>query len=206
MKLDAQVFHYSENINRVHPRQLIERATDLQGDFPNKRFIVHMMVPHTPYHSTRARELRKRVVESKNIKFSMTDIDEGRSDTMSEEYDFYSLLNACERGYISDDELMHVYKENVEIGIDYAKKLLEKIYGKTIITSDHGELLGERIPPLFLKEYGHGEGIYHDSLRSVPYLIIDSGDRKHITSENPIERADQHDGELDARLRALGYK
>jgi len=54
-----------------------------------------------------------------------------------------------------DQGLINGYEENVKTVMNYAKQLIEHLPpGKVIITSDHGELLGER--HLFGRFFGHG--------------------------------------------------
>lgn len=44
--------------------------------------------------------------------------------------------------------MQDVYRENVAYGLEYAQNLLEALDGKTVVTADHGELLGESVPLL----------------------------------------------------------
>lgn len=115
------------------------------------------------------------------------------------------LKEACEKGYISEDELVQAYTENVEIALEYARKLLGKVDGKTAITADHGEMLGETIPPLGFKQFSHEPYIYTDELRHVPWLVIESDDRRDIISEAPIANMRVDDDVVNDRLKQLGY-
>jgi hypothetical protein len=115
------------------------------------------------------------------------------------------LKEAAEKGYISDEELKKAYEENTTIALHHAQQLLEEIEGKTAITADHGEMLGEPLPPLNFKQYSHKRHLYVDELRKVPWLVIDSENRREIYSEDPI--TDEMAGEdvIKDRLKQLGY-
>jgi len=68
--------------------------------------------------------------------------------------------------------------------------------GRTVVTSDHGNNLGERMPLLPMRLYGHPTGIHHPALREVPWAVIDGesvgdGDRQMTVDEE--------------QLRSLGY-
>lgn len=206
MKLSEDPFYYSETINRIYPEELVTRALELSEEYSDKRVIVHLMLPHAPYHSQRAQELREQISQSEDVMFFLSDVDHGKDKTASEDWDLYSLLNSCKRGYISKGDLYQVYEENLEIALDYANDLVEGLNGKSVITSDHGELLGERLPPFFLKDYGHNEGVYCDELRYVPWLEIEGDTRRKIKSDKPIPTEDISDEAVDDRLKALGYK
>lgn len=209
MKLDENPFFYSETVNRLYPQKLMDRAQELHSEYPHKRLIVHFMVPHAPYHSQEAQHLRREITEQTGKRFALSDCDEGKAETVSDEWDLYSLLSASREGFLSDKKLRDLYQENVDLAAEYASALTEQLTGKTVITSDHGEALGERLPPLFVKEYGHNEGIYCQGMRSVPWLEMDGENRRNIRSETPItsvEEEEEDDESLNDRLRALGYK
>jgi len=102
--------------------------------------------------------------------------------------------------------MMEVYKDDVDIALKYVNKLVSSIGGKSVVTADHGELVGERIPPLFAKEYDHHNELYCSQLRKVPWLTIDQGKRREISSENPIGIESVDTKTINENLRALGYK
>jgi hypothetical protein len=77
--------------------------------------------------------------------------------------------------------------------------------GKTVVSSDHGELLGERLSPIPLRAYGHPMGIYMDELVKIPWHVHETGNRKRILAEPPSERLDMDEGEVESQLRNLGY-
>ena len=70
------------------------------------------------------------------------------------------------------NEVMKAYSSNLDLVFPYVKKLLGKLEGKTVVTSDHGEACGERATFMKIPIYGHPGGVHIPSLLEVPWLII----------------------------------
>jgi hypothetical protein len=101
------------------------------------------------------------------------------------------------------------YRENVELVIPHVETLLSELKGKTVVTSDHGELLGERDSPIPIRRFGHPSYTFLPELIDVPWLVRENGSRKEIVAENP-EGSNQDEEEVDdetvrQRLEHLGY-
>jgi len=74
--------------------------------------------------------------------------------------------------------VVKAYKENLQYVLRYVHQLVNRLWGKTVITSDHGELLlDENLPPT--KQFGHCQELYQFrcELREVPWLEIDKPKR-----------------------------
>lgn len=104
---------------------------------------------------------------------------------------------------VSNDIIQTAYQENLQLALSEVDNLLPHLSGKTVITSDHGEMLGERYKYVPMKDYGHWHGIYDDRLVTVPWHIIESNTRKDIVAEPP-ER-ESTDVDVTERLKLLGY-
>lgn len=95
------------------------------------RFVIHYLQPHYPYIPLNPSITRKAYTLAKEL------------DTSSEEA---FLLMLC--SYIRDknrmwDLIRRLYRENLKIALKYIADLVPELEGPVIITSDHGELLGE---------------------------------------------------------------
>lgn len=66
---------------------------------------------------------------------------------------------------IPKDEIIEAYEENLEIVLQHAEELAENLDGKTVITADHGELLGEK------GLFSHPNKFEAKKLRKVPWDI-----------------------------------
>jgi hypothetical protein len=89
------------------------------------------------------------------------------------------------------DQKTHIkiYKENLEIVLEYVEKLLETMPGTTIVTSDHGEAFGERIFPFLpFKLFGHHRRFKIPILMNIPWLVIESPDKDIQISPDFIEK------------------
>lgn len=150
--------------------------------YPNKRLIVHYLQPHAPYIGQTGQDLPT---------------------------DYLNFWNSWKAGEFSVDleTVRQAYRENIELVIPHIQTLLNSLQGKTIITADHAELLGERDAPIPIKRYGHGEHTYISELVEVPWLVHQNGNRKEIHPENESQNSRKEVSEeaLNDRLADLGY-
>lgn len=104
-------------------------------------------------------------------------------------------------------ETVHdVYVDNLELVLSEVERLIPQLSGKTVVTADHGELLGERLPPIPLRQYQHPTGVYVEELVKVPWLVIDSGKRKEVETAIRPEGLERETTEvLEEQLKGLGY-
>jgi hypothetical protein len=110
---------------------------------------------------------------------------------------------------ITPEENYKAYIENLELVLEEAEKLMNKLAGKTVVSADHGELLGEKQFPIPLSTYGHAEGLYVSELTEIPWLEYRSGTRKDVISEEPNEMTGVSDDEMEEinkHLIDLGYE
>jgi hypothetical protein len=169
----------------VHPETVVEATGQAAMDYPNKRLIAHFMQPHVPYIGRFGAALEY------NREFAG---------------DIWSDLRT-RYGNLADEDLRTAYRENLRLVLEHVEQLLEELDGKTVITADHGELLGERIWPIPIKGYDHYPHLYADGLTQVPWFTITDGMRRETVPEQPRSENEQQDTEvLTDRLEALGYR
>ena len=178
---------WDRDTNTVLPETTTEYAEQAAEQFPDKRLIVHYIQPHFPFINAEA-ELRAR-----------------SPDPAAEGKDLWSEI-MFDRIDVSDAAVWKLYADNLKTTLPHVEDLLENLIGKTVITSDHGNMIGERSFPIPIKEYGHPAGIYSEELTKVPWLIHKSGERKTITDEiNGSETEAVGQKKAKERLRQLGY-
>ncbi|WP_136342334.1 alkaline phosphatase family protein [Halapricum salinum] len=179
LDLDFYAF-FDENHESSGP--LVNRVREIVPDYPHKRFIVHLLPPHTPYVGPTA-------------------------DRHFPGYDEqHRILTDFRSNDISDDVLHQAYRENIDRVLSHVRELLSILDGKTIVTADHGELLGDRLRPIPIKDYGHYSQLYVKELTEVPLLIHDDNTRREIRAEPPEnDRHQMDEGAVEERLRKLGY-
>ena len=151
--------------------------------------VVHYFQPHAPYIGSE--RLRNKQYESGGTATSKI---EARAESILDIYD------SIESGSVSDEKLETVYKSNLQRVIQAAKPLIAESSEKTVITSDHGELLGED------GRYLHG-GMPHPILCELPWFEVTEvkGNTVNIAEKvEQRERGDQRKG-VKQQLRDLGY-
>jgi hypothetical protein len=174
---------WDPDLEIAHPETVTRAALDAHNQFPNKRVIVHYMQPHIPFIGEYGQELQERI-DHRSV--------------------WVELRNGDKP--VSIDEIWNAYRENLDLVLEYVEKLLSTISGKVVISSDHGNMVGERHSPIPTRKlYGHPWGVYAPQLVKVPWFEIRSGDRRTIKSESPIEIQEQSEALIQERLQSLGY-
>jgi len=182
---------WDERIGTVQPEDVMEAAVEAHKQFPNKRLIVLYMQPHRPYLGETAEMLRKRLDLQ-----GYGEHDEG-----------IQIWGAVKQREVTIEEVREAYRESLKISLESIEELLDRLSGKSVVTSDHGEMLGERVFPFTTRVWGHMEGFDTPILREIPWLEVEFDRRREIRSEEPVESigADLTDSEVSERLEALGY-
>ncbi len=172
-----------KDLNVVTPDTVTRSAIEASEEYPNKRLIVHYIQPHHPFIGPTG---------EKYFSHSSSSLGEVVRET----------------GLSSRPDLVRkAYRENLDLVLSSVEDLISSLKGKTVITADHGEMLGERLPYFPVHEYGHPRGIYNDILTKVPWNVIESDERKEIIGEKPETWKEEIDeDEINRRLEHLGYK
>ncbi|MFC7202647.1 hypothetical protein ACFQJC_03915 [Haloferax namakaokahaiae] len=171
---------YRNEMGTVGAGDVTDAAIEAHRESPNKRLLVHYVQPHAPYVGETAREY----------------FQDARSLNVAQ---LMGKTNA------PDDTLKQAYRDTLDHVIPEVRRLVSKIDGKTVISADHGEMLGERKPPFYLKEYGHPISVYYDELVRIPWFELPFDDRREIISDEPRRDHSRSDEELTEHLRAMGY-
>lgn len=186
----------------VLPEDVARRTLDAHEEHPDKRIISHFVQPHAPYLGEKAREIHERIddtVAGWNLDRDFLDYDFEDVDTV--------LLDVFDRNEYDLDEsdLREAYRETLAIALESVESLVDELDGRTVITADHGEMLGEKAVPFGREVFGHPGWLKTDELRRVPWLVRGDGPRRPVTPEEPVETAVEDDDVIAERLRALGY-
>ena len=161
-----------------HPETVSVAARTASEEYPNKRLVVHYMQPHWPYLGPTGEKFKQGP--------------------------FHEVMRTTDASHA---DVMQAYRENLDIVLSEVRTLLDDLPGKTVVSADHGELLGDRERPIPIRTYRHPEGVYVDSLVKVPWHVYESGDRKTIVAEEPAENRDDIDIEaVEQHLQDLGYR
>jgi hypothetical protein len=174
---------WNETYRTVFPETVTDAARRAAERYPKKRLLVHYLQPHFPFLGPTGRDR----FDLDRLNFRWRDVGTGALD-------------------VDIDAVRRAYVENLDVVLPHVETLLEELRGKTVVTADHGQMLGERGFPIPLRGYGHPPGIYNDALTRVPWLISASGPRKEVVGEAPVtERDDVDESVVADRLEQLGY-
>lgn len=202
LDLDESTFHsvidlldeWDTEIQTVHPETVAEAARTTHDEFPGKRLIVHFMQPHQPFIGKKGGTIEGRG-------WLM-----GQEQSAAGEKTIWQLLRDGEFDHRKIDQVWEAYDENLDIVVKYVNDLLEEFSGRTVITADHGNMVGERQWPIPTKRlYGHYYGVYTPELVKVPWFVIKDDTRKELRSEPPVEANRTDEDTTQQRLEALGY-
>lgn len=181
---------WSSEYETVLPETLTEAAIEAHEEHPDKRLIVHYMQPHMPFIGERGMQYRR--------EYDIDNPDNSDSPALGPAL-HYGLAD------ISVDEAWDGYMENLSIVLESVEGLLEEVDGKSVITSDHGELFGEWVGPVPAPIYGHTPAIRSEPLVKVPWFVVEHEGRRDVREES-AEHTDDIDSETaKSRLEDLGY-
>jgi hypothetical protein len=195
---------WHESHRTVMPETMVSFALDAADRFPDKRLLVHFLQPHYPF-----------VGETGVANFDLDDLAFEWDAAFHDDFEF------------SDELLWQAFRENLDVALPHVERLMRALPGRTVVSSDHGQMIGERSRPIPSVEYGHPPGTYTKQLTTVPWLVFENGPRKEIrhgestddVSEQREETVgvetarspEREDPEVDddelvkARLESLGY-
>jgi hypothetical protein len=220
----------------VLPETLTKMASDIIKKTVGKRFIIHYLQPHAPY--LELQEGSKGYNDVNSVTDSQKGIEGYELTSAFKQNIFKKLLKLFENTKLlgnhpdwvlrkmlrmpckapmewawrnaGKEGLRKAYRRNLELVLEQVAELIKGLSGRIVITSDHGELLGEN------KSFGHPHGSIDPIQIEVPWLVIEKHDRTgrtqdaavdEKTAEEPPVSSDAKDDqqELADKLRALGY-
>lgn len=181
-----------ENIIRAEP--VTKAAIEARERHPNKRLVIHYMQPHAPFFGH---------PELHYMDYSKMEGIEGQGQNKAG-----NIWEAVKRGYVDEKSAWEGYIDNLQYVLQEVKQLLEcEQMGRSIVTSDHGNVFTKRSYPIPFRYSGHPIGHRDSELVTVPWGIQEaSGERPDIADSGVSSHSDAEQSELDERLGALGYR
>lgn len=178
---------WDEHYGTVLPETTTQYALDAAERYPDKRLLVHYLQPHYPFIG------------------ADTEFDKGHLEAPDKGDSFWLRLTSGELA-VAPEVVWDAYAKNLDFVLPYVESLLEEFEGRTVVTSDHGNLINERVFPIPMRVWGHPKGIHVEHLIKVPWLVSEAGTRKTITAEDPARAEQTVDEEVVTdRLESLGY-
>lgn len=199
--VDVWESDWDEQNATVQPAEMVAAVLEAHERYPRKRLIAHFVQPHYPFLGEHGKALEAAVAgELSGIEWIHEYATSG--ETIPDRMTPWDLLD---RGLSEEATVRDAYDENLRLALPYVETLIERLPGRTVVTADHGNLIGERIAPFSGPMYGHPPKTYTDGVRKVPWFVVDGDPRKEI-----VEGASGHTRSSDSdvvgnRLAALGY-
>lgn len=194
--VDVWKTNWNDEYKTVLPNDMAKATKEAHDRYPDKRIISHFVQPHHPFIGEIGQRIENQAGIEKLKKEAITG--DGESDSP----DVWMLLKSRK---VSKEEVWKAYRENLVLVLKHVEQIMESLNGKTVITSDHGNLVGEFATPFPIREYGHPAGIHTRKLVEVPWLIIDPGCRKVINPGKNVRSQSTVEESARGALRDLGY-
>ncbi|MFB6294545.1 MAG: hypothetical protein ABEI97_02185 [Candidatus Nanohaloarchaea archaeon] len=181
---------WDEEHRTVLPETVTRHAIDAAREHPDKRLIVHYNQPHHPF-----------IPSDSGYSYHGAGTD-ATGDT--DDVPFWRRKMRGELD-VSREQIIEDYEANFRYVLDPVMDLLAELEGKTVVTSDHGNMLGERGFPVPIREWGHWNPLFYEELVKVPWYVVEGGERKEITAGEPSAADTVDEEEVKRKLRDLGY-
>jgi len=154
--IDVWDHGWDHSLGTVPPGEVTEAAVNYVD---RERLVVHYFQPHAPY-----------IGDHKLIGFIGEDHSGARSLELAQEGveidpPDKKIWAALKEGIIPREELRRAYRSNLRLVLGEVERLIGQLDGKIVVTSDHGELLGED------GLYAHSR-VNHPKLMEVPWLVL----------------------------------
>ena len=153
------------------PMDNTQKICNITDMYPHKKLIIHLMQPHTPHYTS-----------------------------TGERYDT-PINNSGSSRPENDERLRTRYINSMIFGMLRAAIINLSLNGKTVVTADHGENLGELINGN--KIYGHKN--FTLECEVVPWLELPTRERKQTLRGDVQQNIDLSD-HVSNQLEFLGYK
>jgi len=173
-------YAWDDDAGSIRPEPLVDRAIQVGREDDHDRLIVHLMQPHAPF-------------------LGHPEIHAGFDTDRWGDAAETDVWHRIRRGDLERETVWRAYCANLRIALESVARLRRNIDGQLVLTADHGNALGE------FGVWGHPD-VPVAGIREVPWVAVDATDRR--TSEPTIKPPtdEASDGDIEARLAALGYR
>lgn len=172
-------YGFDEDVRTIPAEAMTDRAISVCREYGPERIIVHYMQPHHPF-------VRK-------------PMDKGipRREFGSTPWD--NVWHKLRKGEVDREAVWEGYLDNLRYVLDHVEILLENVNADSaVITSDHGNLLGE------FGLYAHPDYVPLPALKRVPWCETTADDTGAYEPDEWTEES--HGISVEEQLRHLGYK
>jgi hypothetical protein len=180
---------WDEENRTVMPGDVAKWALKANETYPDKRLFVHFLQPHYPFIDTGTEWDKKQMHDTDDVHPSFwRNVEAGVLD-------------------VPKERIWELYEQNLAKALPHAVDLVDGLDGKSVVTSDHANMVGERSFPIPITEWGHPPGTYTDELVGVPWIECAYDDRREVTRGGAVAEWETSTADADVRERLadLGY-
>lgn len=178
--------HWDKEARTVQPKSVTDVAINIAEEYSDKRVIVHYMQPHYPFIGPAGQRLTDQA-------------------TFAIHQDNLSVWEQLFTSRVDEATVREAYEENLSLALPEVERLVENVKGKSVITSDHGNLFGRQVCWLPIRVHGHPPRIHHPELTAVPWVELPFNNRRTVSSADTGTDSHSLDGSVEERLEDLGY-
>jgi hypothetical protein len=197
--IDVWESDWDDELYTVKPESIAKASIEAIEKYPNKRIISHFMQPHYPFIGEIAQQnLDQQIGFKPNY--------EKKQGGNWKQYQKQKkpVWDKLRDGEVSKKLVWDCYRENLELTFPHVQSIINNADGKTVVTSDHGNMLGSRAWPYPFRVYGHPE-IYTLELMKVPWLVINTDERREIIKDSNKKYQPKNNDVVAQRLEDFGY-
>lgn len=157
---------WDDTLGTVRPETMRDAIREVHDEYPEHRLVAHFVQPHYPFIGPLGKRLEHGRMNGKQ-----------RVEGAGQNADETPVWKALRDGDVGPRRVRQAYEENLWLTLPYLRDLLREFQGTTVVTSDHGNHLGEIATPFPVRLYGHPPAIRTPELATVPWLRVEGENR-----------------------------
>lgn len=183
---------YDEETSIVDPGAVTKAALDAREANPHKRLVIHYMQPHYPF------------VDRPDLNYAEYHFEDIGLGSARDGRSANDIWDALRQGLVASDVVWEGYAHTLSVALAEVEQLLDTFDDRVVVTSDHGNALGERTWPVPIRAFGHPQNQRLDPLIHVPWAVR-YGKRRRVTDDGVSSASEAAGEEVRSRLSNLGY-
>lgn len=146
--------HWSESLGTIPPQPVTDHGIAVARNTDYSRIICHYMQPHFPF------------IASGELAFGQL----GRGGFGLGEEASCNVWHMLANGKVAEKDVIEAFYRNLDLVFSSVETLLQNVDGTVVITSDHGNAIGE------WGMYGHRAYVPNMAIKKVPWDVRESED------------------------------
>lgn len=181
--IDVWDYGWDNKLRTVPPKEVTRATLNMVEEYPNKRILIHYNQPHRPYigDAEFIEILDNLRNESKYINPELGELD---------------LWKVIKKNKIPLRRVWIAYIRTLRLVMNEIYKLVDQLNGKVVISSDHGNLMGEYF------KFSHIPHLRVKHLVKVPWLILKNDKHRFIPGQH-LKLEDEKSNEIKSIKKSI---